>query len=59
MNNPIVTQFNQTYSYIAVDPAVIIDYARDTHMNYPLSDHQLDLLRDYILSQGLAEDIIE
>lgn len=54
----IIEQFHQQYSYICVDDNILISYLSTVdYGNIPI-DTLLDNMRDYVISQDLAEEII-
>ena len=53
----LVRKFCQSYSYISCETSVLEEVAA-TYVNYPNEDVALDLMRDHILSQGLADEVV-
>lgn len=54
----IIEQFHQQYSYICVEDNILINYLSTVdYENIPI-DTLLDNMRDYVISQDLAEEII-
>ena len=54
----IIEQFHQQYSYICVEDSILISYLSTVdYGNIPI-DTLLDNMRDYVISQDLAEEIL-
>ena len=54
----IIEQFHQQYSYIGVEDHILISYLSTVdYENIPI-DKLLDNMQDYVISQGLAEEIV-
>ena len=54
----IIEQFHQQYSYIGVEDHILTSYLSTVdYGNIPI-DTLLDNMRDYVISQDLAEEII-
>ena len=54
----IIKQFHQQYSYICVDDYILISFLSTVdYENIPI-DKLLDNMRDYVISQDLAEEIV-
>lgn len=53
----LVRKFRQLYSYISCEVSVL-EKAAATVTDFP-EDVALDLMQDHILSQGLADEVLE
>lgn len=53
----LVRKFRQLYSYISCE-ASVMEKAAATVTDFP-EDVALDLMQDHILSQGLADEVVE
>lgn len=53
----LASMFNDQYSYISCERSVV-EKAASMVSDFP-DDRALDCMQDYILSQGLADEVVE
>ena len=56
--NRLYTNFNNSFPYISIERDVVVNFVKDMGDHVDADDeHVLDLLRDYTLSNDLADEI--